>query len=444
MSWKDSRTGFMKVEESKQYTVRILLPFQCNKCKSTDFYPDYPDVKCSNCGAPANDLQEAECVSGWYHRIPSVTKMEGNNRETVRKYRTFLCSMYGSGKNSGCMAGLCGRQDPMFNMLSDRDKKKTDRMTQIETDVHFQVTPQHIIPLYSYNDKAIQILKFGNDLRKEFARIIEVRRVLAGRDIKIWKSKEGTAPIKYHAEALDPSPFTVEVDYDMIKMDTIMSFEKVDKDRVWEFVSTGAINTGQGALSASNAAPVAALPPATSQEHAGVIARYVLARKRKIDVGTKFVGQELGTLIDGRQFGYLAWLVNQSKDQALIVDAAWLDELHKNGTLAALIAKAAAPEPTANASEPEPEPEPEIETHPTVTYVNPGPGSATTPPQGPSALLTTVNALIELKFKGRPDEEVIKLLENVYGPYKSVAELSITGWNDEKLGKLVQALATVA
>lgn len=440
MSWKDNRQSFLKIDEGKQYTVRVLLPFKCNKCKTDHFYPNYPNVVCSNCGAPPNDLQEAECVSGWYHRIPSVTKMEGSQRETIRKYRTFLCSMYGSGKNSGCAAGLCGRQDPMFNMLSDRDKKKIDRITKVETDVHFPVTPQHIVPVYNYNDKAVQILKFGNDLRKEFARIIEVRRVLAGRDIKIWKAKEGDTPIKYHAEALDPSKFEVEIDYDMINMDTILAFEKVNKERVWEFVSTGRLIVDQGTLSASNTTPVAALPAATSQEQAGDISRYVLARKRKVDVGTKFVGKELGELIDGKQFGYLAWLVNQSKDPALIVDAAWLDGLHKDGTLAAMIAKAATPEPAVNTSEPEPEPEPEIETPAKVTYVAPTPNGTVKQ----SALLVTANSLIELKFKGRPDEDVIKLLTNVYGPFKSVAELSINGWGDEKLGKLIQALAVIA
>jgi hypothetical protein len=433
MSWKDNRTGFLKIEEGKQYTVRILLPFQCNKCKATHFYPNFPNVTCSNCGAPVNDLQEAECVSGWYHRIPSVTKIEGNQRETVRKYRTFLCSMYGAGKSAGCMAGLCGRKDPMFDMLSDRDKKKTDRITKIETDVHFQVTPQHIVPVYNYNDKSVQILKFGNDLRKEFARIIEVRRVLAGRDIKVWKAKEGDAPIKYHAEALDPSAFTVEVDYDMINMDTILSFEKVDKERVWEFVTTGKTPAEQNAMVSSGATPVAALSPVQND---GDFARYSTARKHKIDVGTKFVGKELGELIDGKQFGYLAWLVNQSKDPVLSADAAWLDGLHKSGALMAMIVKSSAPEPM---PEPEPEPEPEPAR---VTYVSPSVATAASSTQ--SALLTTANALIEAKFKGRPDEDVIKLLTDVYGPYKSVAELSITGWQDDKLGKLIQALATVA
>ena len=438
-AWRDNRQSFLKIDEGKQYTVRILLPFQCGKCKTTHFYPNYPNATCSNCGASANDLQEAECVSGWYHRVPSVTRLEGAQREAVRKYRTFLCSMHGAGKGAGCIAGLCGRKDPMFAMLSDRDKKKVDRITKIETDVHFPVTPQHIVPVYNYNDKSVQILKFGNDLRKEFARIIEVRRVLAGRDIKIWKAKEGDAPIKYHAEALDPSTFTVDVDYGMINLDTILSIEKVDAARVWEFVSTGKTIADQGALSSGGATPAAALSSATSPEQAGYVSRYVIARKHKVDVGTKFVGKELGELIDGKQFGYLAWLVNQSKDQGLIVDAAWLDELHKSGALATMIANAATPEPAV--SVPEPEPEPEIEIPAKVTYVPNGsvPGST-----GQSPLLTTANALIEMKFKGRPDEEVIKILTNVYGPYKSVAELSINSWGDEKLGKLIQALAAVA
>jgi hypothetical protein len=340
--------------------------------------------------------------------------------------------MYGAGKSAGCMAGLCGRKDPMFASLSDRDKKKTDRITKIETDVHFQVTPQHIIPVYNYNDKSVQILKFGNDLRKEFARIIEVRRVLAGRDIKIWKAKEGDAPIKYHAEALDPSAFVVEVDYDMINMDTILSFEKVDKERVWEFVTTGKTPAEQNAIASGGAPSVAALPPAQND---GDFVRYTTARKHKIDVGTKFVGKELGEIIDGKQFGYLAWLVNQSKDPALSADAAWLDGLHKSGVLVTMITRVSAPEPIIPEPEPEPEPEPAA-----VTYV----GTAETRNTSiQSPLLVTANALIETKFKGRPDEEIIKLLSLVYGPYKSVAELSITGWNDEKLGKLIQALAVV-
>jgi hypothetical protein len=340
--------------------------------------------------------------------------------------------MYGAGKGAGCTAGLCGRKDPMFGMLSDRDKKKTDRITKIETDVHFQVTPQHIVPVYNYNDKSVQILKFGNDLRKEFARIIEVRRVLAGRDIKIWKAKEGDAPIKYHAEALDPSAFAVDVDYDMINMDAILSFEKVDKERVWEFVSTGKTPAEQNAIASGGESSTRALPSGREGED---FARYTIARKRKIDVGTKFTGQELGVLIDGKQFGYLAWLVNQSKDPALCVDAAWLDGLYKSGALATMVAKASAPEPAV--ATPEPEPEPAV-----VTYVGPTETRNTTSAQSP--LLVTANVLIETKFKGRPDEDIIKLLADVYGPFKSVAELSITGWNDEKLGKLIQALAIAA
>lgn len=426
MGWKDSRFGFMKIEDNKKYRVRILMPFKCKKCGVSGYYPNWPNVTCS-CGAGSNDLVEAECVSGWYHRVPSVS--DPITRATLRKYRTFLCNIQGvaRGGKRECQADLCGKLDPMFKMLAPRDQKR--KRNGVEVDSHLGITPQHIITVYSYDEAKPMVLKFGNDLRSEFVRIITAKNSLAGRDIIVWREKNNNQTT-YKAEAQDPTTFAEDVDYGSISFEQVLAFENVDPVKAWEFVSTGKIS-GEGE---SAALPVGEQPKAlvgTGFPTPDDITKYLQIRALIVDVGKRFTGRSFGHLIDTNESDYFKWLVNTSNSQEVKAGAEWISGLYTNGTIQLLINAINNPEPGEGPSD---EPGGEMKT----TYVDePSGGSAQ------SARVDAINKIFEEKFAGKPDKEMIDFLSGVYGPYKNVTELSIVLWSEDKLNALVEALAKI-
>ena len=424
MGWKDARFGFMKIEDNKKYRVRILMPFKCKKCGVSGYYPNWPNITCS-CGAGPADLVEAECVSGWYHRVPSV--LNPTTRESVRKYRTFLCNIQNTarGGKRECQAGLCGKLDPMFNMLAPKDQKR--KRSGVEVDSHLGVIPQHIITVYSYDESKPMVLKFGNDLRSEFVRIITAKNSLAGRDLIVWREKNGNQ-ITYKAEAQDPSTFNEEVDYSTISFDAVLAFENVDPIKAWEFVSTGRIS-GEGGS--------AELPQGEQPKSLGAgfptsddLAKYATVRALVVDVGKRYLGRSFGHLIDSNEFDYFKWLISTSNSEEVKAGAAWISELYSAGKIQALMEAANKPEPSGQ-PEPGAEPEPQMKT----TYV--GEPSGATPQ---STKVVEINKLFEVKFTGKDDKEMIAFLATVYGPYKNMGELSIESWPDEKLDALVAEL----
>ena len=423
MGWRDSRFGFMKIEDNKKYRVRILMPFKCKKCGVSGYYPNWPNVTCA-CGVGSNDLVEAECLSGWYHKVPSVS--DPVTRATIRKYRTFLCNIQGvaRGGKRECQADLCGKLDPMFKMLAPRDQKR--QRSGVEVDSHLGITPQHIITVYSYDEQKPMVLKFGNDLRSEFVRIITAKNSLAGRDIIIWREKNNNQTT-YKAEAQDPSSFSENVDYGSISFDAVLAFENVDPVKAWEFVSTGKIS-GEGD---SVALPVGEQPKALGGGFPTIddIAKYQQTRSLVVDVGKRFAGRTFGHLIDNNEADYFKWLVNTSNSQAIKDGAAWISNLYATGNIRLLVSAVSNPEP---GGEPSGEPEPPMK----VSY-------AEVPSSVGSARVDAINKVFEEKFTGKPDSEMISFLSGVYGPYKNVTELSIAAWPEEKLNALVEALAKI-
>ena len=432
MAWKDSRFGFMKIEDNKKYRVRILMPFKCKKCGTSEYYPNWPNVTCHNatCGAGSNDLVEAECLSGWYHKVPSVS--DSVTRATVRKYRTFLCNIQGAarGGKRECQADLCGKLDPMFDRLAPRDKVR--KRSGVDVESHFGITPQHIITVYSYDEAKTMVLKFGNDLRSEFVRIITAKNSLAGRDIIVWREKNNNQTT-YKAEAQDPSVFSEEVDYGSISFDAVLAFENVDPVKAWEFVSTGRVS-GEGES--------AALPQGEQPKSLGSgfptqsdIEKYKQIRLLVVDVGKRYTGRTFGHLIDNNEADYFKWLVNTSNSQDIKAGAEWISNLYTTGNIQLLLAVLNnPPEPSGNGGEPSGEPEPPMR----VSYadVPSSTGSATT-------RVDEINKVFETKFAGKQDKEMIDFLASVYGPYKDVVELSIAKWPDEKLDLLSNALAKI-
>jgi len=427
-AWKDTRFGFMKIEDNKKYKVRILMPFKCKKCGKDGYYPNWPNVTCA-CSAGVTDLVESECVSGWYHRVPSVTNPV--TRQTVRKYRTFLCNIQGTarGAKRECAAGLCGKLDPMFNMLTPRDQKR--KRGGVEVDSHLGMTPQHTITLWNYEANLPMVLKFGNELRSEFVRIITAKNSLAGRDILIWREKNGQQ-VTYKAEAQDPSVFNEDVDYSMISFEQILAFENVDPVKAWEFVSTGKIS-GEGE---SAALPVGEQPKALGGGFPTLddINKYTAVRALIVDVGKRFTGRSFGHLIDTNEFDYFKWLANTSNLQEIKNGAAWISDLCANGNIQLLINAVNNPEPSERqADEPTGEPEPGMK----VTYSKLTGGTS----QTSTSRVDLINKTFEIKFAGKPDKDMIDFLATVHGPYKDITELSITTWSEERLNALVEALA---
>jgi hypothetical protein len=427
MGWKDSRFGFMKIEDNKKYRVRILMPFKCKKCGVSGYYPNWPNVTCA-CGSGSNDLVEAECVSGWYHKIPSVSN--SITRETIRKYRTFLCNIQGvaRGAKRECQADLCGKLDPMFDRLAPRDQKK--KRNGVDVDSHFGVTPQHIITVYSYDEQKPMVLKFGNELRSEFVRIISTKNALAGRDIIVWREKNGQQTT-YKAEAQDPSSFSENVDYEAISFAQVLSFENVDPVKAWEFVSTGKI---------SSEGEAAALPQGDQHKALSTgfptqddINKYTQIRTLIVDVGKRFTGRSFGHLIDTNEFEYFKWLVNTSNSAEIKAGAEWVSNLCATGNIQLLIKAVNNPEPGEGLGA-QPEPEPGMKT----TYID-EPGGSTIE----SARVDEINKIFEEKFAGKSDTDMIAFLTEVYGPWTNATELSIINWPEQKLDKLADALAKI-
>jgi hypothetical protein len=415
----------MKIEDNKKYRVRILMPFKCKKCGVSGYYPNWPNVTCT-CGVGSNDLVEAECVSGWYHRVPSVS--DPVTRATIRKYRTFLCNIQGvaRGGKRECQADLCGKLDPMFKMLTPRDQKR--KRGGVDVDSHLGITPQHIITVYSYDEAKPMVLKFGNDLRSEFVRIITAKNSLAGRDIIVWREKNNNQTT-YKAEAQDPSTFSENVDYGSISFDAVLAFENVDPVKAWEFVSTGRIS-GEGE---SSALPVGEQPKALAGGFPTLedIAKYQQTRALVVDVGKRYIGRTFGHLIDNNESDYFKWLVNTSNSPEVKAGAEWVSILYTTGNIQLLISAVNNPEPGG-----EPgggvEPEPPMK----VSY-------AEVPSSTGSARVDAINKVFEEKFAGKPDKEMIAFLSGVYGQWKNVTELSIASWPEEKLNALVEALAKI-
>ena len=219
MSWGNSaRTIFITLSDKRQ-VIRSLMPLicQCGRINIEWIFASYTDAQpCPHCGGSIRDSREMEPITGFYHKVPYVgdliiDEVTGKKQtKTIRQFSQMLCNWEDEGRGH-CHSGLCEWQDPMWNLLAERDKWKEDKATNAKIPVHFGVSPQHLMLAYSYDKKGPGIFRFGNMMKGELEKIYRDKGRLAGRDITIYK-EEVNNQTKHIATPSDPLQFIIARD----------------------------------------------------------------------------------------------------------------------------------------------------------------------------------------------------------------------------------------
>jgi hypothetical protein len=382
----------------------------------------------------------------------------------LRDYHYERCTAVDK-RGTGCIC--CNTTDPAWSALGPKDQtnKKGHR-------VDFPKRPVYLLPVWSYADNAIKILRGGNQVYEQMDKWDTEGRDIRDCDWKVWKT--GTRmTTKYHTSRQDSSTFTNVQDEAAIKAalaDALREYEPTPPDALIKKQAVMTIQeatqkymesqkqapmTGAPALPPGGFAPPAALPAAAPQDMAALQqqlaalqaqlnaaktpapvtppaapapggqdvpfdqkaaaqpAAAALDPKAVILDSGKYAGSSVGDIL-AKDPEYLKFYRAYIKDEAV---KAYID--------AALTAKPAMPVPQAA---PAPSAPPPVQGAP-----------SSTPDAGPDrqAIVKEVRAMIDAfpEFKGRGlGDTLIPFLKSVIGSY------DYTEANVQDLTRLKQAL----
>jgi len=180
MGWNDvssnGHAGYVEFQDNKRFRIRLLLH---------------------------EKFGITQPVSFWTHQIFSAKRNEGQSEQILlRKYKTQPCNIVEISGRQPCMCGLCGKTDPLWDFLLEREKynRNSDRRD-------FPVRQVHMVPVYNYATGRVEILNQGNQLFTAFKENIEARGDAYNFDFEIEQAKSSKNIVKYTAIALADSPF---------------------------------------------------------------------------------------------------------------------------------------------------------------------------------------------------------------------------------------------
>ena len=146
-------------------------------------------------------------VSMWTHTIPncSIVTPQGN-KITLRQYREV-------GENQDFVAWFKNNQDPLWDKLDDKSKfARKDNKRQ-----DFPSRLRHLMPVWSYLDNDVKLVKQGSQLFEEMDKFDDV----GGGDITscdwlVW-SKGSSVNVRYESSRQDQKQFVCPIDQQLLQ-----------------------------------------------------------------------------------------------------------------------------------------------------------------------------------------------------------------------------------
>jgi hypothetical protein len=205
-----------------------------------------------------------EPVQIWGHGFPTpeVAVVLPNGQSTLLRLRDYhfeRCVAVDK-RGTGCIC--CNTTDPAWNVLGPKEQtnKKGHR-------VDFPKRPVYLLPVWSYADNAIKVLRGGNQVYENMDKWDTEGRDIRDCDWKVWKT--GTRmTTKYHTSRQDSSTFTATQEESAIKAalaDALREYEPTPPDALMKKQSIMTVQEAtQRYMESQNQAPMAgapALPP---------------------------------------------------------------------------------------------------------------------------------------------------------------------------------------
>jgi len=156
----------------------------------------------------------------------------------IRNFSSQLCR-YEFDPQGVCRSGLCGKKDPLWNLLSEHDKYYKNKEGKITSEKHFSVSRQHFMPVYVYELKGVRFVRQGNTLFQALAAHAEA--VGMDRDFMIWKEQTGSdkqTGTKYYATPMDKTDFVpdVPITKEMINWNGALKLElPASQPAIWNY-----------------------------------------------------------------------------------------------------------------------------------------------------------------------------------------------------------------
>jgi len=139
-----------------------------------------------------------EAVSKWVRSIPSCTVVGPDQKEkTLRKF-TMVDADFSN--------WLKDNPDPLWDQLNHQDKFKQNGERQ-----DFALRPQHILPVWSYADNDVKVIKQGNQLFEEMDRFYDTGGDVTTCDWMVWFEGNGRRK-SYKTSRQNPTQFQCNVD----------------------------------------------------------------------------------------------------------------------------------------------------------------------------------------------------------------------------------------
>jgi len=151
-----------------------------------------------------------EAISKWVRSIPGCTKVGADNKEQQLRKFTMIDADFSQ--------WLKNNPDPLWDQLEHQDKFKQSGERQ-----DFSLRPQHILPVWSYADNDVKVIKQGNQLFEEMDRFDDTGGDVTTCDWMVWFEGNGRRK-SYKTSRQNPTGFAVEVDQATLvaKMEAVM------------------------------------------------------------------------------------------------------------------------------------------------------------------------------------------------------------------------------
>lgn len=140
-----------------------------------------------------------EAISVWCRAIPSCDLVGPDGKpKTIRSFKMVDANFSQWMKNN---------PDPLWDKLDPFDKFKQDKTTRVD----FTLKPIHILPVWSYADNDVKVVKQGNQFFAEMDKYYDAGGDVTACDWMCWYEGQSRRK-KYNTSRKDTSPFTCPMD----------------------------------------------------------------------------------------------------------------------------------------------------------------------------------------------------------------------------------------
>lgn len=153
----------------------------------------------------------------WVFNIPTckIVPEGGGKEKTIRYYRVLDADFSQWPRNN---------PDPLWHHLDNKDQYNT-RGERVD----FPMRPIHYLPVWSYSDEDIKIVRQGNQYYEEMAKYADAGNNVMTCDWVCWTEGDGRFK-EYKVTRNDSSPFTIQLDQNVVKEKINALMEQALKD----------------------------------------------------------------------------------------------------------------------------------------------------------------------------------------------------------------------